>query len=262
MDDNKNIKEEKEDLIDEEIKEEELIEEDSNEELKEENITREINLDDLYDGAINNTVIIDPITNNEILLATRKPNYTIVGIIIAVIILLLLYFVNIKTNLVRSTREVEPKTTTTKKVVIEEEKKSGTLLCTYSSKSDAESQSVSFEANYEEDILTNSKFNYAVTSNTDTASAIIKDLTNQYESFFINNAAVVGNNVTFNKTDKGFTFTSLADYKNLSFDSVTIEEGKTILYVKPTKEDTVKSLQEAYIDKGFNCAITNKDEIK
>ena len=74
--------------------EEEVL--DNDEELIEdpENVTREINLDDLYDGAVNNTVVIDPITNNEILLADKKHNYTIVGIIVAVIILLVLYYVN------------------------------------------------------------------------------------------------------------------------------------------------------------------------
>lgn len=47
---------------------------DNDEELIEdpENVTREINLDDLYDGAVNNTVVIDPITNNEILLADKS----------------------------------------------------------------------------------------------------------------------------------------------------------------------------------------------
>ncbi len=44
--------------------EEEVL--DNDEELIEdpENVTREINLDDLYDGSVNNTVVIDPITNN------------------------------------------------------------------------------------------------------------------------------------------------------------------------------------------------------
>ena len=52
------------------IKQDEL---DSEKEIMEpENVTREINLDELYDGAINNTVVIDPITKDEILVETKK----------------------------------------------------------------------------------------------------------------------------------------------------------------------------------------------
>ena len=40
-----------------------------------ENVTREINLDELYDGAINSTVVIDPITNDEVLLRQKKGNF-------------------------------------------------------------------------------------------------------------------------------------------------------------------------------------------
>lgn len=35
------------------------------------NITREINLDELYDGAVNNTVVIDPVTNDEVFLPSK-----------------------------------------------------------------------------------------------------------------------------------------------------------------------------------------------
>ena len=72
------------------IKQEEL---DSEKEIMEpENVTREINLDELYDGAINNTVVIDPITKDEILVETKKSNRKIIGILFAVFILLILYF--------------------------------------------------------------------------------------------------------------------------------------------------------------------------
>ena len=52
----KNNKEKLEETVDIDKKD---INEDSN---IENNVTREINLDELYDGAINNTVIIDPVS--------------------------------------------------------------------------------------------------------------------------------------------------------------------------------------------------------
>ena len=146
--------------------EEEVL--DNDEELIEdpENVTREINLDDLYDGAVNNTVVIDPITNNEILLADKKPNYTIVGIIVAVIILLVLYYVNNKSDLGRTTKDVEPKVTTTAKEETEDNTK-GTLTCNYEAKSDAESQTVTYTANYEKNMVSKSEFNFVAQLLTD-----------------------------------------------------------------------------------------------
>lgn len=220
------------------------------------NITREINLDELYDGAVNNTVVIDPVTNDEVLLPSKKPNYTLLGIILAIIVLLVLYYVNNKTDIGGTTKDVEPKTTTTKKVD-SYDNKTGTLTCTYNSKSDAETQTVTFVANYENNVLKNSNFNYVVVSNLETTSAVIEDLKNQYENFYINNASVVGSNVTFEKNDNGFTFNSETDYESFDFDKLSVIDGQTILYVKPQKNDTYESLQEAYIAKGFSCTVTN-----
>ena len=93
------------------IKQEEL---DSEREIMEpENVTREINLDELYDGAINNTVVIDPITKDEILVETKKSNRKIIGILFAVFILLILYFVNNKLDVNKKNATVEPNTSTT-----------------------------------------------------------------------------------------------------------------------------------------------------
>lgn len=63
------------------------------------NITREINLDELYDGAINNTVVIDPVTHDEVLMASRKPNYTFLGVLLSILILLIFYYISNKTEI-------------------------------------------------------------------------------------------------------------------------------------------------------------------
>lgn len=245
MDDNKN-------------KTDELNTEDSKVISEPDNITREINLDELYDGAINNTVVIDPITNDEVLLRNKKHNYTLLGVTIAIIILLLLYYVNNKTDLGKTTKDVEPKTTTiTSSQPLKQEVKTGVLTCNYSSKSDAETQTASYTANYENNNLVSSKFDYVVISNLETTTDIIEDLKEQYESFYINNASVIGNNVIFEKNEKGFTFGVETNYNNAEYDKIIMEEGKTILYVKPTNTDTYESLLNLYEQKGFSCTLSS-----
>lgn len=230
----------------EEINEDEYVDEEP------EYVTREINLDDLYDGSINNTVVIDPITKNEILLENKKNNFTIIGIVIAILILLTLYYVNNKTDFGNTTKDVEPMVTTTKKsegTAV----KNGTLTCSYSSKSDAESETVTFTANYENSKILSTKFNFVTVSNTDVESAVINDLKSQYENFFINNVAVSGHKVSFEKNDKGFTFNIETDYNNADFDNLVVTEGQTILYLKPNKTDSIDSLKDSYTNKGFSC---------
>lgn len=258
-------KEEKKETKEEEVKkddnDEEILLEDEDE-IKEEPeyVTREINLDDLYDGAVNNTVVIDPITNNEVLMTNKKPNYTIIGVIFAIIVLLVLYYVNNKTDLGNTTKDVEPKKTTTT-VNSNLNNVDGTLTCTYQSKSDAESQDVTYTANYENSTIKDSNFKYVVVLNSDNQSAVIEDLKTQYETFFINNATIKGNVVSYEKNSKGFTFSVETNYLKSGFDELVVNENQTILFVKPQKTDTIESLQKAYTDKGFNCSLTdNKGE--
>lgn len=225
--------------------------------VKDDGVTREINLDELYDGAVNNTVVIDPVTNDEVLLPSKKPNYTLIGAILAILILLVLYYVNNKTDLGRPTKNVEPKTTTSSiSNTDNREIQDGVLTCTYNAKSDAESQTVTFVANYKNSVVINSNFNYVVVSNLGVTSAVIEDLKNQYETFYINNVAVTGNNITYEKNDTGFTFNAETNYNNADFEKISVTEGQTILYVKPEKSDTYEILQKAYTDKGFSCIIS------
>ena len=222
--------------------------------IDQDNMTREINLDDLYDGAINSTVIIDPISNNETLVPVKKNNYTILGIVLAILILLSLYYINNKTDLI-SKNNVKV-STTTKAITTKKVTDKGTLTCNYNSKSDAETQEVTYTANYISDKITNSEFNFVAISNTDSKSAVIDDLTTQYETLYLNNLAVSSNTISFDKNNKGFTFNIKTDYQKTGFNEITTAEGQTILFIKPTLEDTIKSLQDAYTKKGFNCLIT------
>lgn len=247
------MEEEKKDSLE---KENDLEEIDEDEETLEdpEYVTRNINLDELYDGAINNTVVLDPITNNEILVRNKKPNFTVLGIVMAVAILLLLYYVNNKTDFGRETKDVEPKTTV--KTTITNAYDNGVLTCTYSSKSDAESQNVTFVANYSNAKITTSNFNFVAVVNQEGESAIINDLKNQYETFYINNVATKGNSINFDKTGKGFTFNIETDYSKAIFEDISLVDGQTVLYVKPQASDTVSYLSEAYAKNGFACSTT------
>ena len=217
-----------------------MDEENKNVESKKEetkdDVTREINLDDLYDGAVNNTVIIDPVSNNEILMSNKKPNYTIIGIMLSIFILLALYYIYNKTSLINKAGEVQNKPTTT--VTTKKVTDKGTLVCSYSSKSDAESQDVSFNAEYISDKITNAEFSFNATSNTDTKSAVIENLQSQYEELYLNNVTVNGNKIDFTKNNSGFTITINTDYNKDGYDGISLTDGQTVLYVKPTKEDT------------------------
>lgn len=235
--------------------------EDKTEEIKDD-VTREINLDDLYDGAVNNTVIIDPVSNNEILMSNKKPNIAILGIIMSILILLALYYIYNKTNLINKAGEVKNKPTTT--ITTKKVTDKGTLVCNYSSKSDAEVQDVSFNANYISDKITNTVFTFNATSNSEPKSAVIDNLQSQYETLYLNNVTVTGNNIEFTKNSNGFTISITTNYDKDGYDNINIVDGQTVLYTKPKKEDTIDSLKKSYEDKGFTCNITydegNKNE--
>ena len=122
---------------------------DSKEELPDDeaDITRNINLDDLYDGAVNNTILLDPVTKDEVLISNRKSNNMILGIFLAIIILLGLYYVYNKSDLFTSDKPVTSKPTTTAPVVVNND--SGKLICSYQSKSDNETEEATYTFNYQ-----------------------------------------------------------------------------------------------------------------
>lgn len=225
-----------------------------------ENVTREINLDELYDGAINSTVVIDPITNDEVLLRQKKGNFKYIIIMLIILIFLMLYYINNKMSIGITAQEKKNKTTSKKLVTTTTIRNmKGTLNCTYSSKSDTDNQTLTYTANYENNKIIDSKFDYVVVSSGESVTDIIKNLMDQYEEFYINNASVTGNNVSFEKNDKGFTFTLKSDYSMLKFEDIKLIDGKTVLYVKPNINDTVDSIKEAYINKGFTCNVINPE---
>lgn len=222
------------------------------------NITREINLDELYDGAINNTVVIDPVTHDEVLMTSRKPNYTFLGVLLSILILLIFYYISNKTEIGKEKKVVKPKTTISSSEN-KKEGKSGELTCNYLSKSDAESQTVTYNLRYENEKLLYSEFNYVVVSNLENTSEVVNVLINKYENFYINNSSNTANNITFEKNEKGFTFNVKTDYTK---NNIELNEAgsETILYVSPSHSDTYLSLSDSYTNKGFTCSLTANDK--
>ena len=231
--------------------------EDKNIKKDEKDVTKEINLDELYDGTVNNTVIIDPISNEEVLVTKKKSNKFLIIVSIFILMALVLYFIIHKTPFSKLNTDVKPDAEKTTTINENNDDKNGSLICTYNSNGDSQNETIKYVATFENDVVINSNFNYNVMSNNDTLTDSLKDLISQYETFYITNSKLDGVSSTFNKNDNGFTFDFNLNYSKTYFDSLIFEDDKLLLFVKPSKSDTKFSLKDAYEQKGYNCVITN-----
>ena len=234
-----------------------LIDEVNGEIEDETDITRKINLDDLYDGAVNNTVVIDPVTKDEVLISSKKSNNTFLGIILAVLILLGLYYAYNKSDLFSNDKTVEPVKTTTTKY---SDENNGVLICKYQSKSDNENEEAIYKFNYEGEKIVKSRFDYTVVIISEEKSVVEQDIEKQYEDLYTKNDSIKGFNSWFSKSSKGFSFHAITDYNTLNFEQITEEEGKTVLFIKPSKEDTFTKIKNEYDKKGFTCTINEEQQ--
>ncbi len=231
---------------------------DSKEELPDDeaDITRNINLDDLYDGAVNNTILLDPVTKDEVLISNRKSNNMILGIFLAIIILLGLYYVYNKSDLFTSDKPVTSKPTTTAPVVVNND--SGKLICSYQSKSDNETEEATYTFSYQNNKIYKSRFVYSVVILSDEKSVVEQDLEKQYEDLYTKNSSLKGFNVRFSKSSRGFSFYATTNYNYVNFEQITQEENKAVLFIKPTKDDTIESIKETYDKKGYSCTVNEE----
>ena len=218
-------------------------------------ITRKIDLDDLYDGAVNNTVVIDPVTKDEVLMSSKKSNNTILGIILAILILLGLYYVYNKSDLFSNDKTVVPVKTTTTRY---NNSKSGILTCKYQSKSDNENEDASYKFNYVDDKIVKSRFDYTVVVISEEKSVIEQDIEKQYEDLYTKNSSIKGFNAWFSKSSRGFSFHSITDYNKINFEQITTEDDKTVLFIKPSNEDTITKIKSEYDKKGFTCTLNEE----
>jgi len=167
-----------------------------------------------------------------------------------------------KTDLGGTVKDVEPVTTTTEKVVVEEEKttKTGNLSCSYTIKSDNESQVISYSANFKEDKVTDSLFNCVVISNEELIeTSLTQNLINEYERFYLANSSILGTNLIFEKNEKGFTFNLNLDYANINVDDLLFTDNETLYLVKPSSLDSYELVKTEYETKGYSCNITTEE---
>ena len=221
-------------------------------------VTRNINLDDLYDGAVNNTILLDPVTKDEVLMNNSKSNNNLIlGVFLAIIILLGLYYVYNKSDLFTSDKPVTSNSTTTVAVTTNNSD-TGELICNYQSKSDNETEDATYTFNYQDSKITKSKFVYSVVILSDSKSVVEQDIEKQYEDLYTKNSSLRGFNVRFSKSSKGFSFYATTYYNYVNFEQITQEDNKAVLFIKPSKDDTIESIKTTYDKKGYSCTINEK----
>ena len=219
---------------------------------QEDDMTREINLDDLYDGAINNTMILDPVTKNEVIMENNKRNYTLISILVCALILLVLYYVITKSSLSNEEAKVEPSTT---KVPVITSKNNSNLVCNYNDKNENYSLTASLEVNFIEDKISYNKLSLNGLLISDIPTEDYNNIITAYEELFTLNSDNTFNKLSFIKEDKSFSFSS-----ELNFDeeylSLVNTDKKYSFYKEYTQEDTINSIKDSYTDLGYTCLIT------
>lgn len=219
---------------------------------QDDDMTREINLDDLYDGAINNTMILDPVTKKEVIMENNKRNYTFISIIICVFILLILYYVTAKSPLSKEEAKIEPSTT---KLPVVTSKNSSNLVCNYNDKNESYSLTSSLEVNYENNEITYNKLSLNGLLISEIPTEDYNNIIIAYEELFTLNSGNEFNKLTFIKEDKSFTFTSELDFSK-EYMSLINTDKKYSFYKEYLEEDNINSIKDAYTNLGYTCLIT------
>ena len=224
--------------------------------------TKEINLSDLYDGSINSTVIMDPVTQNEVLIKEKK-RYGIIFIVIIIVVLILgAYFIYFNTDLIKKDPVVKPKVTptSTKKNINDEI--TGDLNCVYTNDDEQEKLTSNIKFVIINSNVKLSDISINVISKIDTLSANAKNILDTYEKFYINNVSVIGNESQLEKNDKSFSLTMKLDYEMLDFESFILDDENIKLVVKPNHEDSYYSLSDNYVNLGYSCTLTRGNNEK
>lgn len=219
---------------------------------QDDDMTREINLDDLYDGAINNTMILDPVTKNEVIIENNKRNYTFISIIICVFILLILYYVTTKSPLSNEEAKVEPSTT---KVTVVTSKNSSNLVCNYNDKNENYSLTSSLEVNFENDKIVYNKLNLNGLLISELPTEDYNNIITAYEELYTLNSDNLFNKLTFIKEDKSFTFTSELNFEQ-EYLALVNTDKKYSFYKEYLEEDDIHTIKDAYTNLGYTCLIT------
>ena len=151
------------------------------------------------------------------------------------------------------------KVTTTKKVTtVTTTKSNDSMTCTYQHKDSIEDTNATFKVWYFNGSVDHSLLTYSIVSNESELSTTTTNLMSEYENFYIANEAVKGFKLTYDKDNKGFTFIMKTEYQKASFDDLKFNDGKTIMIIKPSKDDTLDVLKKAYEKLDYTCVINEE----
>lgn len=219
----------------------------------------EVNLDELYDGKINQTVIIDPVSNSEVIIKDKKPHFPFFALLGALIVLLIFFtykqvdyisiFNKYKNQLFNKTTTI---VTTTKK------KTESTLTCTYTSLYSGININNLVEVKAEDNAITTNSQDYSYTLSNDINQLKYNEFVLFFDTVYEKLNGITGVNIEYNKEAKIFTFKldcfyDIADFTILKDLYTNEAEYKTNLTM--VKTDTINSIRDKYNAMGYTCSL-------
>jgi hypothetical protein len=218
-----------------------------------------VNLDELYDGKINQTVIIDPVSNSEVIIKDKKPHFPFFALLAALIVLLVYFtynqvdYIGIITKYSNMLFDKKTTTATTTKKKVET-----TLTCTYTALYSGINISNNIEVKAENSAITTNSQDYSYTLTNDTNQLKYNEFVTFFDSTYQKLNGITGINVEYNKETKMFTFKldcfyDVADFTSLG-DTYTNEvEYKTNLTM--IKSDSMNVIKDEYTALGYTCSL-------
>ncbi|HOZ54223.1 MAG TPA: hypothetical protein PKY25_02730 [Bacilli bacterium] len=218
-----------------------------------------VNLDELYDGKINQTVIIDPVSKNEVIIKDKKPHFPFFAILAAIIVLLI-YFTYNKVDYIgiisKYSNMIFNKRTTT--ITTTKKKVESTLTCTYTSLYNGINISNNIEIKSEDNVIITNSQDYSYTLTNDTNQLKYNEFITFFDSVYQKLNGITGINVEYNKEAKVFSFEldcfyDVADFTLLGTPYTNEVEYKTNLTM--SKSDNINTIRNEYNAMGYICSI-------
>ncbi len=223
-----------------------------------------INVDEIYDGKLNQTIIIDPVSQKEVIVKnTRKPHIPFFSLILAILVLFIFFtykkidyieLINKYTNEILNKKDKE--VTTKKATTIKSEIR--TLSCTYQALYNGITINNTISIKETDDVITTNSHTYNYTLSDQTFINNYNTFLTYFDSIYekLNNTR--GLNVDYNKVTNGFSLKVVGFYDILDFGttSATYEnENEYKSSLTMIKTDTIDSLKLKYETIGYTCNL-------
>lgn len=219
----------------------------------------EVNLDELYDGKINQTVIIDPISNSEVIIKDKKPHFPFFALLGAIIVLLI-FFTYKKVDYIAIFNKYKNQifNDTTTIITTTKSKVENTLTCTYTSLYNGININNNIEVKAEDNVITTNSQSYSYTLVNDTNQLKYNEFISFFDTVYEKLNGTTGVNIEYNKEAKIFTFKldcfyDISDFTLLKDTYTNESEYKTNLTM--VKTDTINSIREKYNAMGYTCSL-------